>query len=705
MEFRNLVLDGFQEEAITTLADGGSVLVCAPTGTGKTIIADWIVHHAMETDRRIVYTAPIKALSNQKFRDYCRLHGEEKVGLVTGDLVIRRDAPLRVMTTEILRNMLLSGEDLSDLIAVVIDEIHFLDDKDRGTVWEEVLIYLPSHVQIVGLSATLSNVKEFSDWLSSVRKTPVKVVEEHKRAVPLHVGFANTATGLVNQEDFEKQWKQHQSRAAKEARPKFKGYGKKKGSHRKQRRQRYIRKTRDNHVVNMLVEAELLPALYFAFSRRDIEMYARNLTQHGRVDLLNQREQMALSQALDAAARDLGPILRRELRGMYEQGIAFHHAGLHVQLKTLVETLYEQRLIKVLYCTSTFALGINLPAKTVVFDGLKKFDGQQVSPLKVRQFMQKAGRAGRRGLDSVGYVFVRMDFEEYAEWRPLIAQYQRGRSEPAHSRFSLSWNSVASLLHQYEPDRVKDLVERSFLNWHYSKEAERQRNRATAMEDTIDHEKKQRPAQRKQAKEAHRLRRRADQVGGKCWKAFRKKVQYLKHIGYLGKDNEFNAGANILLHLQISEILITELVLAGIFEDIDPAHLFGVLCGLVADFPRKAKPIYNLTRVERRISYAIQTIRESDIVVEAEELAQIEYNWSPLYLPLGRAWAEGVELQVILNRLEFDTDIASDIISAFRRAKDLAGQLRSVFSDHEELEQRLKTMVKTVSRDEVEVVG
>ncbi len=198
LTYRGLELDGFQRQAIEYLQAGQSVLVAAPTGTGKTLVADWIVEEAMRQNKSVIYTAPIKALSNQKYRDYCELYGEDNVGLVTGDLVIRRDATCKVMTTEILRNMLLCEDSVDNLMAVIVDEIHFLDDPDRGTTWEEMLIYLPEHVQIVGLSATLQNLREFSDWLSHVRKRPVPVVEERKRAVPLTYSVATKQNGLLS---------------------------------------------------------------------------------------------------------------------------------------------------------------------------------------------------------------------------------------------------------------------------------------------------------------------------------------------------------------------------------------------------------------------------------------------------------------------------------------------------------------------------
>ncbi|MEQ1504798.1 MAG: DEAD/DEAH box helicase, partial [Myxococcota bacterium] len=207
MKYRGLDLDPFQDQAIRALAEGRSVLVCAPTGTGKTIIADWIVEEALATGQSVIYTAPVKALSNQKYRDYVRLHGESNVGLVTGDLVIRRDAPCLVMTTEILRNILLNGDSLPQLLAVVLDEIHFLDDRERGTVWEEVLIYLPPSVRIVGLSATLSNVREFAGWLEHVRDGQVEVVQEPRRAVPLEFDFFSVDTGIVDPSTYDRMFK------------------------------------------------------------------------------------------------------------------------------------------------------------------------------------------------------------------------------------------------------------------------------------------------------------------------------------------------------------------------------------------------------------------------------------------------------------------------------------------------------------------
>lgn len=654
MLYRGLALDAFQEQAITALEEGRSVLVSAPTGTGKTIIADWIVDEALRTGRRVIYTAPIKALSNQKYRDYLKLHGEERVGLVTGDLVIRREAPCLVMTTEILRNMLLAGDEIPDLLAVVLDEIHFLDDRERGTVWEEVLIYLPPEVRIVGLSATIANVDDFAAWLEHVRGGAVEVVREQRRAVPLETFYFSVETGLVAPEQYDRHFRR------KGGRPQEKrGRGRGRGRDRRSP----TRRTSHLDCFRALSREDLLPYLYFVFSRRDTEILARALARVLPETLLDHPDHVEVQARLDRAAERLGAILDPELRELYAKGVAFHHAGLHVELKTLVEELYEARLLKVLYCTSTFALGINMPARSVVFDGVKKFDGVQVAPLTTRGFMQKAGRAGRRGMDDRGHVVVRCDLEEYGELKPVLEKYRRGGYEPIRSTFNLSFHSIVALLERHPEARIKEIVEKSFLTW-----------------------------QNKRG-------------GSQTWDEYREKVGFLKAIGYLDPDRGFNAGARILRHLQISEVFVTELVLDGVLEDLDPARLFGVLCGLTNELPRHVHARSRPTAEDRTLAHRIEQIRRSDRVADAAELSNEEPVWDPDVMLLGRRWAEGMALLGILELVESDTDVSGDLVTGFRRAKDLAGQLRDVYGDVPERVEMLSALLRRVSRDEVEVVG
>jgi ATP-dependent RNA helicase HelY len=683
MQYRGLTLDGFQERAITALEAGHNVLVSAPTGTGKTIIADWIVEHALESGKQVIYTAPIKALSNQKFRDYVSLYGEERVGLVTGDMVIRRDAPCLVMTTEILRNILLTGEALPDLLAVVLDEIHFLDDPERGTVWEEVLIYLPRSVRIVGLSATLSNLQDLGDWLAAVREHPIEVVTEHERAVPLRFRYLSVQTGLVDPTRYEKL----AGKASRTESPRGRGRGREREGGRGDRgRDAEGRKTGHVDVFRRLYEQDLLPCLYFVFSRRDTERMAKALfrsVSRERGSLLDDTQRAAVRERLDRAAQKLGPALDDDARELYLTGIAFHHAGLHVELKSLVEQLYEARLLKVLYCTSTFALGINMPARTVVFEGIEKYDGRQVAPLTTRGFMQKAGRAGRRGLDDEGHVVIRMDPWEYARWKPYLEKYSRAGYEPVRSAFNLSFHSIVHLVHRYPLERIREIVDRSFLSFCL----ERAARRAERTEST------------------KRASTKSQRLLSRTWDEFLQKLGFLQQIGYVDSERGFNAGAKVLFHVQIAEVLVTELVLAGVFEDLDGPTTYGVMCGLTNSLPRHAHPRFRPTAEQKALARRIDQLRASRIVTASEEIAGSPYVWDPDVMVLGIEWARGVPLLELSGRLESDTDLTGDLVTGFRRAKDLVGQLCDVYKDDTDRVTVMRQVLRDVSRDEVEVVG
>ncbi len=691
--YRGHQLDAFQENAISALEEGRSVLVCAPTGTGKTVIADWAVDRALAQGRQVVYTAPIKALSNQKFRDYTRLHGEERVGLVTGDLVIRRDAPCRVMTTEILRNMLLSGEDLSSLDAVVIDEIHFLDDRERGTTWEEVLIYLPQHVKIVGLSATLSNVRAFAAWLSSVRGAPVEVIQELRRTVPLTFWICNLDEGIQTPADFDRSW-QRWARS-QEGERSGGGRGGRDGGGRGRFR---APMTSHMDVFDHLREQALLPALYFTFSRKQTELNAKALSNRLRRSLLDEREQAQAAPLIEAAAKAAPNLLDVELRRMLEMGVAYHHAGAHVQLKALVEELYELRLIKMLYCTSTFALGINMPAKAVAFDGLRKFDGISQRPLTAREFMQKAGRAGRRGLDTEGHVVIRQDMRDWGDAREAVQYYLRGESEPVRSSFNLSFNSVVNLLATNPMERIREIVDKSFLSWNRQNEARRMVKEAEERAAKLPED-----AGKKERKFIDKLHRRAEEAETRSWNEFETRVGFLKEGGYLSADRTFGAGAKVLRNIQIEEIFVTELILDGMLEGIDDALLFGLLCAVNKEFGRDVK-VRPLKGADKELAKNANKLRHSPTVVRAEEITGQAVCWCPEMIPFGRMWAEGRSLAELLLLVDAPTDIGGDLVGAFRRAKDLVGQLRQVHAEDTSRAEQLAELMRKVSRDEVLVV-
>jgi ATP-dependent RNA helicase HelY len=719
VEFRGLQLDPFQVEAVRHVQEGRSVLVSAPTGTGKTIIADFIVDKALKEGKEVIYTAPIKALSNQKYRDYCRLHGKDNVGLITGDLVINRDAPLRIMTTEILRNMLLQGEELPHLAYVIVDEIHFLDDPERGTVWEEVLIYLPSRVKILGLSATLANINEFAAWLSFVREEEVPVVVEEVRSVPLSIFLANRDAGICDLDRYRHmhdKWSNLASKAMKEAaKQKRAETGRRRGRRPKRLRLPGQRETKHWELIRML-GADHMPFLFFAFSRKLTETFARELARKCPDEGFTTDEEKAHIKArVDKFDAEFEKVMTSEQERMFLKGIAFHHAGAHVGLKAFVEELYEQRMIKVLYCTSTFALGINMPARTVCFEALRKFNGSQVLPLSVRQFMQKAGRAGRRGIDDVGYVVILEEFEDFARDEEHIVEYIAGRHEKVTSAFNLSFNSVVNLLERHDRDleEIKTVINRSFLNFGYVQRSQRDAARVKdiglglAQDGWDPTDPDCGPPPRKlqsRAKRYNKLVRSAGKDGDRVFNAFMAKVGTLQAIGYLDEELGFNAGARVLQHVQIEEIFSTELVVSGLLENLEPALCFAAFCVLCNSFSRSVTVREQPRGDMKKLARDLRAIRFDEVVRATEKATNVQVTFTPEMIPFGKGWYEGKSLQELMLMLDAATDVSGDLVSAFRRAKDLASQMKRVFAEDEWMSEKLTDIMRTVSRDEVEVV-
>jgi superfamily II RNA helicase len=726
MEYRGLTLDPFQVEAILHAQNQRSVLVSAPTGTGKTIIADYIVEQALSEGREVIYTAPVKALSNQKFRDYCRVHGEDNVGLITGDLVINRAAPLRIMTTEILRNMLLTGEDLQHLSYVIIDEIHFLDDLERGTVWEEVLIYLPPSVNILGLSATLANIQEFADWLTHVRGMQVEVVISDDRHVPLDIYLANRDAGICDLTRFEhlhQRWVQvatQKSAELKRSRDKERRArgGRRRGGGRRSQRLTLPGQAETRHfeIIRMLGDS-FRPLLYFVFSRKMSEQFARELNRRGPEDgFTTEDERKLIKERVDQFDEDFLKVMTSEQETMYLKGIAYHHAGLHVGLKGFVEELYERRLIKVLYCTSTFALGINMPARCVCFQALRKYDGRGVVPLTVRQFMQKAGRAGRRGLDDVGYVVILEEFADFERDRDAVHSYIAGRHEQVRSAFNLSFNSVVNLLERHDRnlDDIRDVINKSFLNFHFLQRAQRDAQRledirSSLVRDNWDPEDEESPAPPRalvgRAKKYRNLKKLMGRGQDKVFQDFSRKIHILQGVGYVQEDLSFNAGARILQHLQIEEIFSTEIAISGVLDALEPELIFAGLCALSNTFSRTVEVKERPRGQAAKLAKALRAIRYSDVVRGCEHAIGVPVTFTPEMIPFGLAWYQGKSLSELMLMIDSANDVSGDLVSAFRRTKDLCTQLRRVYGEDPYMSEKLRDIARTVSRDEVEVVG
>ena len=440
-------LDDFQKQAIAALDAGRSVVVCAPTGSGKTLVGEYAIHRALSRGKRVFYTTPLKALSNQKLRDFHEQFGADRVGLLTGDTSISRESPILVMTTEIFRNMLYGtrigemGTSLQDVEAVVLDECHYMNDQQRGTVWEESIIYCPPQIQLVGLSATVANSEQLADWIDQVHGPTERIYSDY-RPIPLQFSFA-AATGLYPLLDdrgtdihpnFRVKRKVSRDRKGRE-RPEVPAMG---------------------FVLSQLQQRDMLPAIYFIFSRRGCD---KAVVDCGSLNLLSAAESLRLRARVDGFLRQNPEAARKGHVEPLYRGIAAHHAGVLPAWKGLIEELFQEGLVKVVFATETLAAGINMPARTTVISSLSKRTDSGHRLLMPSEFLQMAGRAGRRGLDVQGYVVaVQSRFEGAKE----AAHLATAGPDPLVSQFTPSYGMVLNLLQKHTLQEARELVERSF---------------------------------------------------------------------------------------------------------------------------------------------------------------------------------------------------------------------------------------------------
>jgi ATP-dependent RNA helicase HelY len=461
--------DDYQRRACRALNEGHGVLVAAPTGSGKTVIGEFAVHLALAAGRKCFYTTPIKALSNQKFGDLVRRYGADRVGLLTGDNSINGEAPVVVMTTEVLRNMLYGGSaTLDGLGYVVLDEVHYLADRFRGAVWEEVIIHLPESVRVVALSATVSNAEEFGEWLTQVRGGTTVIVDEH-RPVPLwqHVLADGHLYDLfvspngapdspqVNPELLRLSRREEQAQRRTPGRPVRGG-----------RRPSRPRPPSRPLMIERLDAAGLLPAITFIFSRAACDAAVRQCLDAGlRLTTPEEAEiitEVAERRTADLPPADLAVLGYAEWLAGLQRGIAAHHAGLLPTFKEVVEELFEAGLVRVVYATETLALGINMPARTVVIERLDKWNGEAHAALTPGEYTQLTGRAGRRGIDVEGHAVVL--------WQPglepaALAGLAGTRTYPLNSSFRPSYNMAVNLVGQAGLERAAAILESSFAQF------------------------------------------------------------------------------------------------------------------------------------------------------------------------------------------------------------------------------------------------
>lgn len=760
--YRGFTLDPFQALAISHIDRGSSVIVSAPTGVGKTLIADYLIEKMFRLGHRVVYTAPIKALSNQKFKEFKKLLGPDNVGIITGDVVINSLAPVLIMTTEVFRNILhLSPQDLTGVTHAIFDEIHYLGDEERGTVWEESIIFMPEDMRILGLSATIPNAEELAGWIESVKGHDVKVVRHDKRAVPLkHLVFEREfgEGSLSDYIDF---------RARQEAEQIMDGTFERRQDEDGIRARRKPTTHRD--LVRHLIKGDRLPCLYFIFSRKGCEERAYELSRE--VDLLDAKEKALVDEVFERRLTGLGLDAMPSVMAMKRaarKGVAWHHAGLLPVLKEVVEELFESRLVKVLYATETFAVGINFPVRTVCFDSMRKFTGVDFRPMTMQEYFQMAGRAGRRGIDEIGYVYVLADADTFRlDDYPTV---DAARLEPLKSQFSLSYNTILNLVEGRSPEEIDTVLRHNFASYQNDNQKASVRNQldklrssdselsGTACPDfgTASCPVYQAYLKEELASEIRRLRRarkhqkekkaalllkiqdlKAKLKEGRtvdCPKGKRKECRALlsrrqqlssrveelqSRLLTMAPDEkyvrEFERKSRVLealgflerrrltprgmmaKEIHTQELLSTELVFSGMVHSAEVPEIVSLLVCVDYEPRRGEMPI---RKVEFDLEAAYEIIGR---IVEAEERIQgsSQVKFFTGMADLAYRWSSGAEFPELVKGSGY---AEGDIVHSMRRTIDLMRQLRSAGRADEILAEKLRACIASIDRGVVEVV-
>ncbi|HEY8495428.1 MAG TPA: DEAD/DEAH box helicase [Limnochordales bacterium] len=677
-------LDPFQQEAIRWIQGNYSVLVSAPTGTGKTLVADYLIESMAAQGRRVVYTAPIKALSNQKYKEFKRLLGPEKVGILTGDVVINPEAPILIMTTEIFRNLLHQDPArVAEVAYCIFDEIHYIDDPARGSVWEESLIFMPPHMRFLGLSATIPNVDELAAWLTQVHGHPVQVVYHPERAVPLTHYMYEATAGITTFRRLEQRYRRY----AERLKLRFDG----------RLRLDFPRTTHVDLIEE--IRRRYLPCLFFTFSRRQCELNGAELGEH--FDFLTRREKQQVKEVIDKhLERWNGGTIPRlgSLTRLLLKGIGYHHAGLLAIVKDIVEDLFEQRLIRVLYCTETFAVGLNFPCRSVCFDSITKWDGESFRPLTNREYFQMAGRAGRRGIDERGYVFTLVDFNRFVP--DEYPSMQEQDVEPLRSRFTLSYNSVLNLVRSYSADEIRNILRKNFAT--YQAERERERLEAALAKARSRLELLEQAGESKQRRQATRRVRALERELAEVPPAerfiheFDAKRRVLEELDFIRGDT-LTARGEFAARINIQELLVTELFFAGYFHQLDPDQINALAVSIDYE-PRRSEGRHPHNAFDvAAVQAHVRAIEE----VERRLVGTTTVRFQDHMAALAYRWSRGEAFSRLLQGAYQDE---GDIGYAFRRGIDLLRQVRFAAVDDPILRTKLQECMDRMDRDEVAIV-
>ncbi len=736
----NFQLDNFQLEAIGHLEEGRSVVVCAPTGSGKTVVAEYAVECALRSNQRCFYTTPLKALSNQKFHDFRQKYGDERVGLLTGDISINRDASIVVMTTEVFRNMLygtILGDvrrNVHDVSFVVLDECHYMNDSERGTVWEESIIYAPKDIQLIALSATIANAEELTTWIDEIHG-PTSLVISTFRPVPLrfhYFGDRRIYPLLSPGRGLNMQLK---SRFGN--RKRFAG----------QQRKRLVTalSPASGDVLAVLSSRNMLPGIYFLFSRRGCE----EAMQKARgIPLVNHEEELLLRERIAAFVKENPALANHPYLPYLHEGMSVHHAGMLPSWKAMVEKLFQQGLLKVVFATETLAAGINMPARTTVISSLTKRDDQGHRYLTGSEFLQMSGRAGRRGMDEVGHVVVlHHPFESVDDGAKLAT----APADPLKSQFTPSYGMVLNLLQRHSEDEARDLIERSFgqfvtnqqleplfvqqLSWEqelerlshplcpgelgdlplYGKrlQAVHAKNKQlkqtekgvrggkgggeeeaqavllklrAEMKDMLNEAYAMPchgcPVQKPCSKQTERIRhlesrkrdlsKRIERETTRYWRTFEALANILRLEGYLQGNTPTKLGEAAAAIRGTNELFLCEVVFSGCLDDLQPAEFAAVMTTIVSEEGRLQDAVR--VRVSPAVELVLQDIQKIGRKIWRQQRdfdVEIPVEFSPVLAGLTEMWASGASWDEMRNATIYDE---GDVVRSMRRTVDLCRQ-------------------------------
>ena len=756
-------LDDFQKEACECISNKKSVVVCAPTGAGKTVIAQHAIHCALKEGKKVFYTTPLKALSNQKFNDFSEKYGADKVGLLTGDTSHNRGAQIVVMTTEVFRNMLYGTnfgsvtDNLKDVRYVILDEVHYMNDEQRGTVWEESIIYCPTNVQIIALSATVANADKLTEWINTVH-SKTELINTDFRPVPLRYFYFDssqpntilpllTPNGTLN----------------KKIKPEKKQF----------KRGKVVQKRSVvKDVVRNLHEKDMLPAIYFTFSRKKCD---EQMERCAELCLVSKHEQEQIREIIDEYIAENYYLYKNKHIEYLLQGVASHHAGLLPGWKVLVEKLFQKGLIKVVFATETLAAGINMPARSTVISSISKRTDSGHRILTPSEFLQMSGHAGRRGMDEIGYVtIIGSAFQTPEE----VAELVLSPANDLESKFSPSYSMVLNLLQRFSLDEAKELVLKSFGYFSSNSRIEPLLMLKEFNQDKIDEcnsftcwcrrtnddlleynkirdmyvqnrktlkviQKQEKKKNRPLSPEVIEFSKKTKELLNKMHsfecdtcklfkkhmksidvlmrymqkqKALDKEIEKQKDIfwnkflahravlldyGYIQNDYPTEQGITISQLRSENELFLARIIFSGVLENLTPAELASVVCAITTEDMRA--DLYSQLPLSPNVRKTLNKIK--DIKRDLDKKQKNYEVEDPMYVngfysPLIEMWVNGAEWDSIIDEVDMGE---GDIVRSFKRVVDVLRQFCTISNVPEALVFTAREAIEMIQRSPIDI--